>query len=171
MQPDLFGEPIQPKASRPHMPGYGILDAASGQGLLPWSWATERLSQARTYWLSTTRPDERPHAMPIWGVWMNGAFCFTTGERSRKARNLAARPYGVVGITSGDTTVVLEGQVWLIDDTRARQAFAARYSPKYQWDMEGFTDALRVLWPAVAYGFSAATDEFAGSATRWTFPA
>jgi len=28
----------EPKASRPHMPGYGILDANSGNGLLPWSW-------------------------------------------------------------------------------------------------------------------------------------
>ncbi len=35
-----------PRASRPYMPGYGILDAASGKGLLPWSWASERLTRA-----------------------------------------------------------------------------------------------------------------------------
>ncbi len=35
-----------PRASRPYMPGYGILDAASGKGLLPWSWASERLAKA-----------------------------------------------------------------------------------------------------------------------------
>ena len=55
----------QPKASRPHMPGYGILDANSGKGLLPWSWATERLAKARNYWVATTRPDGNPHAMPV----------------------------------------------------------------------------------------------------------
>ena len=34
----------EPTASRPHMPGYGILDADRGKGLLPWSWAKERLT-------------------------------------------------------------------------------------------------------------------------------
>jgi hypothetical protein len=56
-----------PKASRPYMPGYGILDAKSGSGLLPWSVAVERLTEARNYWIATTRPDGRPHAMPVWG--------------------------------------------------------------------------------------------------------
>ncbi|MCR6486010.1 hypothetical protein M8542_24585 [Amycolatopsis sp. OK19-0408] len=30
-----------PRADRPHLPGYGI--AAGPAGLLPWSWAEERL--------------------------------------------------------------------------------------------------------------------------------
>lgn len=47
----------EPKAGRPHMPGYGILDADKGRGLLPWSWATERLAKAHTYWVATTRVD------------------------------------------------------------------------------------------------------------------
>ena len=55
-------EPFEPKASRPYMPGYGILDAQSGKGLLPWSWAVERLSDGHNYWVETTRPDGRPHA-------------------------------------------------------------------------------------------------------------
>jgi nitroimidazol reductase NimA-like FMN-containing flavoprotein (pyridoxamine 5'-phosphate oxidase superfamily) len=170
MWPDLFAEPSQPKTSRPHMPGYGILDADSGRGLLPWSWATEHLSRARTYWLSTTRPDSRPHAMPIWGVWLNSAYCFTTGERSRKARNLEGIPYCVVGVTNGDQSVVLEGLASLAEDAHARRVFAERYSEKYHWNMDNFSDALRVVWPVVAYGFRAATGEFTGSATRWTFP-
>ena len=63
---------VEPRASRPDMPGYGILAAEAGRGLLPWSWAAERLAKARTYWLATTRPDGRPHAMPVWGVWLAG---------------------------------------------------------------------------------------------------
>ena len=49
-----------PKVSRPDMPGYGILDEKSGQGLVSWSHAVERLTSARGYWLATTRPDGRP---------------------------------------------------------------------------------------------------------------
>jgi len=60
----------EPSASRPYMPGYGLLDAAQGAGLLPWSWAVERLQRSHDYWVATVRPDGRPHVMPVWGVWM-----------------------------------------------------------------------------------------------------
>ena len=36
----------EPIGTRPHMPGYGTLDAEHGTGLLPWSWARERLDRA-----------------------------------------------------------------------------------------------------------------------------
>jgi len=153
------------------MPGYGILDANSGRGLLPWHWAIERLTPARTYWLSTTRPDHRPHAMPIWGVWMSSVFCFSTGEHSRKARNLEGVPYCVISVTAGDDSVILEGVVRVEGDADLRRMFASAYSEKYHWNMDHFSDAIYVVWPVVAYGFSAATDEFTGSATRWTFAA
>ena len=52
-----------PRASRPHSPGYGI--AADEEGLLPWSWAAERLTVARNFFIATTRPDGRPHLMIV----------------------------------------------------------------------------------------------------------
>jgi hypothetical protein len=55
-----------PRASRPYMPGYGLLDASSGRGLLPWSWAIDRLSKAKNYYISTTTADALPHCMPVW---------------------------------------------------------------------------------------------------------
>jgi hypothetical protein len=57
-----------PKASRPHMPGYGIVPADSGDGLLEWAWAVERLNRSRNYWIATARPDGRPHVAPVWGT-------------------------------------------------------------------------------------------------------
>jgi hypothetical protein len=47
---------MQPIASRPYMPGYGISGPEEGTGLLPWSWATERLSSSHDYWLATVCP-------------------------------------------------------------------------------------------------------------------
>ncbi len=44
------GEPV---ASRPFMPGYGILPADAGSGLLPWAWAVERLERSHNYWVAT----------------------------------------------------------------------------------------------------------------------
>jgi len=83
---------VTPQATRPFMPGYGIDPAHAGHGLLPWSWALERLRSSHEYWLATTWPDGGPHVMPVWGVWRDGALWFSSGLRSRKATNLAHDP-------------------------------------------------------------------------------
>ena len=74
--------PTEPQADRPNMPEYGLAEAEAGLGLLPWTWALERLQPARNYWLATTRPDGRPHVMPVWGVWVENRFYFSTGSQS-----------------------------------------------------------------------------------------
>lgn len=159
----------QPKASRPHMPGYGILDADSGKGLLPWNWATERLSKSRNYWVATTRPDGNPHTMPVWGVWVDDAFYFSTGTQSRKARNLVENPKCAIGCELGDDQIVLEGLAGLVTDAAMRDKFAKAYSKKYEWDTEGFDEPVYAVHPTAAFGFSTAPGEFIGSATRWVF--
>jgi len=63
-----------PTPSKPLIPAsYGIPLDGSGAEKLPWSWAVERLSAAHNYWICTTRPDGRPHAVPVWGVWLDDA--------------------------------------------------------------------------------------------------
>jgi nitroimidazol reductase NimA-like FMN-containing flavoprotein (pyridoxamine 5'-phosphate oxidase superfamily) len=153
------------------MPGYGIVDSQSGIGLLPWRWATERLKKARTYWISTTRPDGSPHAMPIWGVWMTDAFYFSTGHESRKAKNLGYNPKCVISaeiITDSpiNDAVILEGTARQITDRAKRKKFAEAYGPKYDYDMEGFDEPVYSVKPKVVFAFTA---QFIDSATRWTF--
>jgi nitroimidazol reductase NimA-like FMN-containing flavoprotein (pyridoxamine 5'-phosphate oxidase superfamily) len=165
----------EPQSSRPLMPeGYGVPE--TDEGLLDWSWATERLEQARNYWFSTVRPDGRPHAMPAWAVWIDGALYFEGSPLTRRARNLAANASIVVHLESGDEVVILEGEAR--DATRPNRALAERlaeaFSAKYaethdyrpapdQWDRGG----LWVLRPSVAFGWS----EFPSTTTRWRFPA
>ena len=68
---------------------YSSLDAtATG-----WEQARELLARAELYWISTVRPDGRPHVTPLIAVWLDGALYFSTGEEERKARNLAANPH------------------------------------------------------------------------------
>jgi nitroimidazol reductase NimA-like FMN-containing flavoprotein (pyridoxamine 5'-phosphate oxidase superfamily) len=151
------------------MPGYGILDARSGKGLLPWSWATERLMKARNYWLATTRSDGRPHVMPVWGVWLDERFYFSTGRESRKARNLAANPKCSVGAEPADEAIIVEGIAEEVTDPARRRRFADAYGAKYQWDMEGFAEPVYAVRPAIAFAFTSGTDDFTGTATRWIF--
>ncbi len=158
---------IDSKASRPYMPGYQIADAKSGKGLLPWGWAAERLSKAHNYWISTTRPDGRPHAMPVWGVWLDEIFLFSTGRQSRKARNLAANPRCVVCPERGDEAVILEGISEEITDPSLLRQFVDAYKVKYDWDVDPSQGPIYAVCPSVAFGMT--LDDFTGSATRWQF--
>src|SRR4030088_33397 len=83
----------QPKADRPFAPGYGIVGAEDGKGLLPWACVARKMNNCRTFWLATIHAGQRrPHVMPVWGVWLDDAFFFSTGRKSRKGQNLAANP-------------------------------------------------------------------------------
>jgi hypothetical protein len=155
------------------MPGYNIVDANSGKGLLPWDWAVERLTRSRNYWVSTTWPDGRPHCVPVWGVWLDDAFYFSSGERSRKARNLAANPRIVICPENGDEAISLEGVVETVSDDATIARFVEAYNPKYDWhatveEMKkmGILYAVR---PLKVLAFNDAPGEFQTTATRWEF--
>ena len=154
------------------MPGYGIRGPGEGTGLLPWSWAEERLAACRNYWLVTTWPDGWPHAMPVWGVWHAGAVWFCTGGRSRKARNLAADPRCVVATEDALDPVVVEGSARIRreDDALARflDAYNAKYGTQIGQDFldPGVNITVEVR-PERAFGLL--HDDFTGSPTRWTF--
>jgi hypothetical protein len=151
--------------------GYGV--PTTDEGLLEWSWAVERLEQAKNYWFSTTRPDGRPHAIPSWGVWIDGALYFDGSPETRRMRNLATNPAITIHLESGDEVVILEGEAR--DTGKPDQAFAnrlaaalaAKYGPKYEpgpdtWDQGG----LYVMRPRRAFGWT----EFPTTVTRWRFP-
>lgn len=70
----------------------------------PWAAGLEQLRAADTFWLSTVRPDGRPHVTPLIAVWHAGALWFATGPEERKARNLAENPSCV--LTTGRSDLV-----------------------------------------------------------------
>jgi nitroimidazol reductase NimA-like FMN-containing flavoprotein (pyridoxamine 5'-phosphate oxidase superfamily) len=158
---------------RPVLPqGYGV--PKDDKGLLPWSWAVERLSAAINYWVGTTRPDGRPHAAPVWGVWLDDAFYFEGGPDTRRGRNLAANPAVVVHIERGDEIVIVEGSAAEItppDPTLAARLVAtwgAKYEPQYKYrpDPKGWDEGgLYVVQPRVVIGWAA----FPTTTTRWHF--
>ncbi len=120
-----------PQSDRPQMPsGYGVDPAATG-GLLSWEEAVAKLTDARNYWVATTRPDGRPHVVPVWGLWMDGAFYFGTEAESRKGRNLATNPHIVVHLESGDDAVIIEGQAQRVLDQAEWERVLAALEAKY----------------------------------------
>jgi PPOX class probable F420-dependent enzyme len=145
--------------------GYGI--DRTTEGLLPWGYVSERMAGAHNYWVGTTRPDGRPHIAPVWGLWLDEAFYFSSDPTSRKGRNLAASPEVVVHLESGDEVVILEGTVELVKDEATLTRFADAYDAKYQVRPDTSDPAFGFyrLRPRVAFAWR--ERDFPQSATRW----
>ena len=159
-----------PKASRPVMPkDYGIAGPREGKGLLPWSWAVKRLTRSRQHWLATTRPDGRPHVMPVWGVWLGDRYYFSTSPQSRKGRNLAANPRCVICGEDADEPVIVEGVAERVGDEALLKRVHAAYRKKYAEDLDPETQPLFGVRPQVAFGFISEPGTWAKTATRWRF--
>lgn len=162
----------EPTPSRPHMPGYG--PPAGSDGLLPWTWAEQRLEDSHNYWLATVRQDGRPHLMIIWGLWHFGVFYFSTSSRSRKARNLENNAHCVIGTEQAHEAVVVEGAAERLSDVEQIKELLLLYQRKYDYDMSSMEEdilALRepffAVRPRVAFGLDEKT--FPQNATRWQF--
>ena len=150
------------------MPDYGV--STGEDGLLPWAWAVERLERARNYWVATTGPDGAPHLAAVWGLWRDEVFCFSTGGRSRKARNLTADPRCVISPEQAGESVVVEGTAERVTDPAALNALLAVYRGKYG---SGFPDPVEhpvfAVRPRVAFAVVEQEPMFSRSATRWVF--
>lgn len=125
------------------MPHYGI-DPEQTERMLSWDWVERQMTEARSYWVSSTRADGRPHAVPIWGVWIEGYFYFGSDRNSVKAENISRDNRVVIHLESGDETVIFEGKLVKAQAPEPIQkAIDAAYSEKYGFDPElGEADAL-----------------------------
>jgi PPOX class probable F420-dependent enzyme len=162
---------VEPTRTRPNMPKYGI-DSGS-EGMLSWEWVNEQMEKSRNYWICSTRPDGRPHAAPVWGVWMDGILYFSTSRSSRKGRNLVANPEVVVHLESGDDTVIFEGVVEEVTDAekplrdRLGVVYASKYGGFNPEDDPNPENVMYRLRPQVAYSWL--EKDFVKSATRWLY--
>ena len=92
-------------------------------------------SKAEVFWLSTVRPDGRPHVTPLLAVWCADAMYFCTGSDERKAKNLETNPHCI--LTTGRNTldegldIVVEGLVTKVSDEAELDKVANTYESKY----------------------------------------
>jgi hypothetical protein len=159
-------------------------NSSPGAEAIPWALALEMLTRAELFWLSTVRPDGRPHVTPLLGIWHGGALYFTTGDRERKAHNLRAN--GQCVATTGTNTldgldIVVEGTARHVTEPDERYAVADAYERKYARHVtspdgtwHGLPAAIRsgdaLLYrvdPAVGFAFGKGA---VYSQTRYRFP-
>lgn len=146
-----------------------------------WEAARERLADAGIYWLSTVRPDGRPHVTPLLAVWLDGALHFCTGGEERKSRNLAGNSHCV--LTTGNDAVdegldlVVEGEAAVVrDDAKLRrlaEAWVEKYGEDWRFEardgafhhVQGGEALVYEVAPVTAFGFR--KGDYAQ--TRWRF--
>ena len=148
----------------------------------PWAEARKVLEEAEIFWLSTVRPDGRPHVTPLISVWLDGAPWFVTGPTERKALNLESNQQCVLTTGCNDLNqgldMVVEGVAVLETDEanlqRVADTFAAKYPDPFKFTLGDFHggsggsgDALVFrVEPTKAFGFRHMP---VSSQTRWLF--
>ena len=134
-----------PRAGHPSMTPTTSLDARfsdPGTEAVAWSDTRQVLEDAELFWVTTVRPDGRPHSTPLVAVWLDDALHFCTGETEQKAHNVAANPH--VLLTTGDNgwkgglDVVVEGAAARVTDDALLGRLAAAWRAKWdgQWQFE-----------------------------------
>jgi hypothetical protein len=101
----------------------------------PWSQARACLESAPKAWLSTVRPEGRPHATPVMPVWVDEAPWFTIRPTSRKAQNLVHNSRCVLTVASEDLDLVVEGEADGAHDEARLRRVADAFKAKYQWEL------------------------------------
>lgn len=171
----------QPAA--PAAPEGTLIPGFSSPGARPVAWETVRgaLERAEISWISTVRPDGRPHVTPLMTVVADGCLHVTTGPGERKARNLAQNPQVVV--TTGTNVfedaldVVVEGTAVPVTDGAALRRLAERWRCKYgdEWtfDVEdgafvhdGDPALVFAVRPEVVFAYERTAEH---AAMRWRF--
>ncbi|MGB8013441.1 MAG: pyridoxamine 5'-phosphate oxidase family protein [Terriglobales bacterium] len=124
------------------------------------------MNRCRTFWLATIHADRRrPHVMPVWGVWLDDAFFFSTGRQSRKGQNLAANPACTVANDDAEEAVIVEGVAAQVEDQAALNRVAIAYQKKYKMDPRSMGEPIFCVRPSRVFGLLEKT--FTQSATRW----
>ena len=154
------------------MPGYGVKGAEEGGGLLPWAWAEGRLVRSLYYWVATLKPDGRPHVMPVWGAWNQGAFWFSGSRGSRKILNIKQNSACTVTTDNAREPVVVEGTAEFVDNRALLAIFLNRINTKYRTSytldfLDPEVNACVKVRPSRVFGLE--EENFTGSPTRWDF--
>jgi Pyridoxamine 5'-phosphate oxidase len=113
-----------------------VINLGAAEGLPPVEWAgiVEKLDRrsgpapdahnAYTTWLVTINEDGSPHLTPVGAMWLDNAFWFQTGEKTRKHRNVERDARCSVGVSIRDADVVVEGHATRVTDRNAIERVA-----------------------------------------------
>jgi len=160
-------ETKQPRAMRPAVPA-SYRFPTSLEGLLDWSWARERLTNSQNYVIVTVRPDSRPHAMGMHGLWVEDAYYFGTSSETRKAKNLEVNPNCILISENFEQLLIVEGVAEKVSYEQLPAVLSDASKKQYGWPMQprkaGYVYKLA---PRVVFAFP--LKQITTAVTKWVF--
>jgi Pyridoxamine 5'-phosphate oxidase len=135
---------------------------------LPWEGVRARLEQATQYWLATTRPDGRPHTVPVDGLWVDDLWYFGGSPLAIHQRNLHTNNEIVMHLSDAMQVVIVEGLAsrrgMATSDAR-RLAAASKLKYGYAPPLRTYTSGVWTLEPRHVLAWT----NFPQDATRFDF--
>ena len=117
----------------------------------------ERLRTEIMIWLSSVRPDGRPHLVPVWFLWDSPeAVIYIFSKPDQKIRNLQQNPNVVLALNdhTGNDIIMLEGTATILSRdaiTTAHPDYETKYKAhldKFGWTGESmsksYTEPIRI---------------------------
>lgn len=165
----LAGTMLRPE--RPRIPaneGYGPEPGRSETEQLDWPTVERWLEGSRYYWLVTTRPDGRPHSVPLWALWFERRLYYNMSPRTLTSRNLDTNPNAVAHPENAREAVMIDGAVHRPPVSSLERA-AEEYERRLGWrpDPTDPQAPLYVLEPRVVRAWL--SSDVRNSAVRWRF--
>jgi nitroimidazol reductase NimA-like FMN-containing flavoprotein (pyridoxamine 5'-phosphate oxidase superfamily) len=155
---------MEPTTTAIRLPeGYG-----TPRRTLSWQEVRERLEQAAHYWVATTRPDGRPHVVPVDGLWVDDGWYFGGHPDTVHQRNLRANPQIAIHLGDAIAVVIAEGRAqWTTPtaDLAERLATASRGKYGYAPPPQAYLDGVWVLSPQRVLAWNSVAQD----PTRFTF--
>jgi hypothetical protein len=106
-----------------------------------------------TCWLATINPDGTPHVTGVGALWVDGAFWFQTGDRTRKARNVARDPRCTIAVATHEFDLAVEGEAHKITEPSVVADMAARWAAQgWPCEVDGSGVALTAPYSAPSAG-------------------
>lgn len=135
-----------------------------------WEAVRTQLQTVRNYWIITASKAGVPHAAPVWGIWIDTVFAFSTDPTSVKAKNFTENPNVVMHLESGDEVIIFDGTVEVLESGMLQTMFLDGYEPKYglRPDPTNPGHGLYLFRPKV--GRTWLEEAFVESVSHWTFP-
>jgi nitroimidazol reductase NimA-like FMN-containing flavoprotein (pyridoxamine 5'-phosphate oxidase superfamily) len=119
-------------------PELDVRFSAPGASATSWADARRVIQEAELFWISTVRPDGRPHVTPLPAVWQDGAVYFCTGAGEQKGVNLAKNAN--CALATGNNAwksgldVIIEGSAQRVTDDALLHRLAKAWESKYHGD-------------------------------------
>ncbi len=159
---------MEPKAELLDLPR----DYGTPKKTLDWASVRDRLERALQYWVATTRPDGRPHVIPIDGIWLDDVWYYGGSPKTVRHHNLEGNASAVMHLDDPMKAVIVEGECRAVSaspDLAQRLAAASQKYAALGYSMDADSYSGEGLWALHPRRVLAWTN-YPRDATRFTFP-